>query len=87
MSAPFRKPATPRSFAAATAGWALLSGIGLVVGGTEGGLIVGVASQILVLYGLWRLQAQRRNGNGGNAEHSVEAAMLEDDIAAEESGA
>lgn len=47
-----RKP--PRSMLIVGSGWIVLSGIGLLVGGTTGGLILGFASQMLVAYTVWQ---------------------------------
>lgn len=64
MPPPSRKPGIPRSFVAAATGWTLLSGIGLLVGGQEGGLIAAVASQILVLYmAYWTISQRQKRGD------------------------
>lgn len=55
----------PKSLIVAGTGWMALSGAGLIVGGDRGSLILGVASNLVVLYGFWQVQ-QRRQRNGGD---------------------
>lgn len=60
---PKRKSSLPKSLIVAGTGWMALSGAGLIIGGDRGSLILGVASNLVVLYGFWQVQ-QRRQRNG-----------------------
>lgn len=60
----------PRSILVAGSGWIALSGTGLIIGGDRGSLMLGVASNLVVLYGFWQIQQRRQRGGSDEPDDS-----------------
>ena len=61
MPGPPKQPnRLPRSLIVAGTGWMVCSGLGLTLGGQEGGLLLSFASSLLVFYGFY--QGWKRGG-------------------------